>query len=132
MNQRGGPTDEEQDRFRAMNRPLGNAQNNTKVEMPQPRVNKAVMLGLRSGKRETLHFIGAVILFWRERDFASPLAVETGGVVYFSSSSSGATIKAVNEFQPAAPHMRVDAAQFDFIIGQVLMKTGLPLTRKEG
>jgi hypothetical protein len=61
-----------------------------------------------------------------------PVAVETGGVVYWHQEKreAGAT-RAINAFCPDHPRISVSAEQFDFTLGSLLTKVGLRLTAKE-
>lgn len=58
-----------------------------------------------------------------------PAALDSAGVVYFETQPP-AGMKMVNSINLLAPHIRMQADEFDFLVGQVLVKAGLPLTRR--
>jgi hypothetical protein len=98
----------------------------TPTELPEPRAWYTV----RSFKHSAHHFVLRIgetdwIHFWK----TVPVAVHTGRVVYFSDTKVAAETRMVNELAPNDAHVRCDATGFDFIVGQVLCKAGLPLTQ---
>lgn len=121
-----------------MTNPSHSHDGNTRVSMPQPlaREVKILCVGLRKGKREILHIGDSEVLFW----LSDPVAVKTAGQVYFNNPGGSAITRAISQFaghEGEAQHTyalaRVDARQFDFILGQVLSKAAVPLMyhRKE-
>jgi hypothetical protein len=72
------------------------------------------------GNAEAIHFFDG-----------KPVAVESAGILYHHTEQTSATTKLFNETLSTAPHIRCSASDFDFILGQLLLKAGLPLTRRE-
>ena len=67
------------------------------------------------------------LLFWKE----SLVAVSTGGVVHWHMKERTSAGKAaINSFFEDAPHINCSAEQFDFVVGSLLTKIGLPLTKR--
>jgi hypothetical protein len=65
------------------------------------------------------------ILFWD----GEPVAISTAGVVYYHQADrKGGCTKAIAALDVNAPHISCDASTFDFVIGSLLTRTGLPLT----
>lgn len=100
----------------------------TTIQLPEPRVWESIVINKISASHLVLRLSQDEIHFWR----GSPLAVVTGGVLYFSTPLEPAETKMVNETSPDAPHVRSAAGDFDFLVGQLFTKAGLPLTRREG
>lgn len=104
------------------------------IQMPIPRARHGLcIVGVKRSKVSVLMFpIGTEtgndqIVFYA----GAAIAVITGAVAYVNCEA-GAQQRAVNQtIAMQTPQMRVDAQQFDFIVGQVLTKAGLPLTRRE-
>lgn len=70
---------------------------------------------------------GDALLFWD----GFPVAVMTGAVVYFMDGKIlAACTKAINAFAGQAAIVRAADADFDFLVGSLLTKAGLPLTRR--
>lgn len=87
-------------------------------------------LGVRRGKAQVLCLKGGdYIFFWD----GQPLAVETGEALYYHiPKPSNAITKALNTYtEHVAYRVAVDASHFDFLVGSLLTKVGLPLTRRE-
>jgi hypothetical protein len=87
--------------------------------------------GIANTKLSTKHTkmtfaAGEEIHFWD----SIPVAVVSAGIVYHHAPSESAVTKMLHEIVPTAPHIREAADEFDFIVGQVLVKAGLPLTRR--
>lgn len=99
-----------------------------KVTIPSmARIN--IELKRKTSKLTVLSFIhrDSAILFWD----SEPLAVLSGGYVsaHYEKASSAKTL-AIHEWQGDAPVSLVGAAEFDFVVGQLLTQAGLPLTRR--
>lgn len=89
--------------------------------------SRASMLLLKrvTPKHTTLTFGDDVLHFFDNK----PAAVLSGGIVYYESQPP-AGMRVVNAIAPDAPHVREQAGEFDFLVGQILVKAGLPLTRR--
>lgn len=99
--------------------------------MPKFTIESRAATGIESSRVSAKHSrmsfaSGEVIHFWNGK----PVAVESAGMVYHHAPSESAVTKMLNEINPTAPHIREGASEFDFIVGQVLVKAGLPLTRR--
>jgi hypothetical protein len=100
-----------------------------KVAFSKSRAQSTIAIGRVSGKHTWLRFgEGHEIHFWD----SEPIAVFSGGCIWFRSAPSGAVTKMLASLEPRdAPRINQSAAEFDFTIGQVLTLAGLPLTRIE-
>lgn len=67
------------------------------------------------------------VLFWDNR----PCAILSGGCCYYLDFKwPGAATKAIHAFGQHAIQIRSAASDFDFVMGSLLTKAGLPLTRR--
>jgi hypothetical protein len=97
-----------------------------KLEPQQPRVNTRFLLAYNN--RLELRVGDDTVLFYR----GEPIAIITYGVVYFPDvPNEGARTRHINAFEPAAPHVRLAPAEYDFVIGAALTRLGITLARKE-
>ena len=62
----------------------------------------------------------------------APIAVQTGGIVYIAQADRApARTAAIEKYAGDLPQVRVSAQEFDFTVGTILTRAGLPLTRME-
>lgn len=96
----------------------------TKVTLPSAKAQE-LMAAVRTGYVITVSFGYGMMLFWK----GEPVAISDSGFVYHRQREreAGCT-KAIDTFEPQAPHVACDAGTFDFIIGSMLTRFGLPLT----
>lgn len=99
----------------------------TPTELPEPRAWQGIACLKQTSYHFVLHFVdhGDWIHFWK----GMPIAVHSGRIVYFSTTEDASETRLVNAITPEDAHIRCDANAFDFIVGQVLCKAGLPLTQ---
>lgn len=60
----------------------------------------------------------------------TPVAVQTGGIIYRHDDGSSTITRLIHNWALDQPVMRSSAQDFDFVIGSVLTKNGLSLTRR--
>lgn len=67
------------------------------------------------------------VLFWEAR----PVAIIAGGCCYYLDMKwPGGVTKAIHEWAEHKPLIRSAASDFDFVLGSLLTKVGIPLTRR--
>lgn len=101
-----------------------------RINLPEPRAWSALRVEQVVGWRKVMHITleQDEILLYDGR----PIAVRSGGMVSaVQTARSSAQTNALHHFVGDGAMMYVSAAQFDFTIGQVLTRAGLPLTRME-
>lgn len=59
-----------------------------------------------------------------------PIAVQSGSVVYRHDDGSSTVSRLIHSWAGDRPVMRSSAQDFDFVLGSVLTKNGLQLTRR--
>lgn len=93
--------------------PLSQAQQRWELERGSKSVNR-------------LHlYPSSSILFWSGK----PVAVYNNDAVYHHQPDrTSACTKAINEFGLGVPHVDCDAGTFDFVLGSLLTRAGMPLT----
>jgi len=63
------------------------------------------------------------LLLWN----GTPIAAFSAEAVYFNHESLSAQTLSSTSWHSDSPHIRASAAQFDFVVGQLLQKVGLRL-----
>lgn len=91
--------------------------------MPESRALAYVLI-----EKRTLHLLGAQLLFNQKGELMA--AKDQAYAYYLDRVYSSVEMKSINKFAGKDALIRVWSGDFDFVVGSILSKAGLPLTRR--